>query len=118
MRRSLLRAALIGISGILLAAAAWLAITGCTPATAFGVAIAAFVLVFSFASSAGGTNPLMNRQPAPNWLTTDERFVDPETGKLVTVFHKPSTGRAALCLRPDPRRSMLLLRSYQILMVS
>lgn len=28
----------------------------------------------------------------PNWRATDERFVDPETGKLVTVWFDPETG--------------------------
>jgi len=36
--------------------------------------------------------PLKSRHPGPDWLPTDERFVDPESGKLVAVFYKPSTG--------------------------
>ena len=27
-----------------------------------------------------------------NWRATDERFVDPDTGKLVTVWFDPATG--------------------------
>ncbi len=30
--------------------------------------------------------------PGPGWQKTDERFVDPETGKLVTVYFHPATG--------------------------
>ncbi|MBV8118888.1 MAG: hypothetical protein JO081_02990 [Alphaproteobacteria bacterium] len=30
--------------------------------------------------------------PGPGWQRTDERFVDPETGKLVTVYVHPATG--------------------------
>ena len=30
--------------------------------------------------------------PGPDWQRTDERFVDPETGKLVTVYFHPPTG--------------------------
>jgi hypothetical protein len=30
--------------------------------------------------------------PGPDWQRTDERFVDPETGKLVTVYFHPATG--------------------------
>ncbi|HEX6742323.1 MAG TPA: hypothetical protein VF079_11090 [Sphingomicrobium sp.] len=34
-----------------------------------------------------------SRRPAGrNWRPTDERFVDPETGKLVTVWYDPATG--------------------------
>lgn len=34
-----------------------------------------------------GARPLDGR-----WQTTDERFVDPETGKLVTVWYDPESG--------------------------
>jgi hypothetical protein len=30
--------------------------------------------------------------PGPDWQRTDERFVDPETGKVVTVYFHPPTG--------------------------
>ena len=34
-----------------------------------------------------------SRRPlGPNWRATDERFVDPETGRLVTVWFDPATG--------------------------
>ena len=34
-----------------------------------------------------------NGKPAgPAWRATDEKFVDPETGKLVTVWLDPGTG--------------------------
>ena len=36
--------------------------------------------------------PLTARPPGPDWQMTDERFVDPETGKLVTVYFHPATG--------------------------
>jgi hypothetical protein len=28
----------------------------------------------------------------PHWRATDERFIDPQTGKLVTVWFDPQTG--------------------------
>jgi hypothetical protein len=31
-------------------------------------------------------------RPGPDWQATGERFVDPETGKMVTVYYKPLTG--------------------------
>lgn len=35
-----------------------------------------------------------SRRPAgANWRPTEERFVDPETGKLVTVWYDPGTGK-------------------------
>ena len=30
--------------------------------------------------------------PGLDWQRTDERFVDPETGKLVTVYYHPASG--------------------------
>jgi hypothetical protein len=36
--------------------------------------------------------PLAERSPGPDWTATDERFVDPETGKLVTVYYHPPSG--------------------------
>ena len=36
--------------------------------------------------------PLTDTRLGPEWVATDERFVDPETGKLVTVFYHPATG--------------------------
>jgi hypothetical protein len=35
---------------------------------------------------------LGSSRPGPDWQVTDERFVDPETGKLVTVYFHPATG--------------------------
>ena len=30
--------------------------------------------------------------PGPGWIATDERFVDPDSGRPVTVYYQPSTG--------------------------
>lgn len=35
---------------------------------------------------------LVRRPAGGDWRPTDERFVDPESGKLVTVWFEPSTG--------------------------
>ncbi len=31
-------------------------------------------------------------RPGPDWQATGERFVDPESGKLVAVYFHPTTG--------------------------
>jgi len=36
--------------------------------------------------------PLRTTMPGPGWRLGAERFVDPETGKIVQVWHKDSTG--------------------------
>jgi hypothetical protein len=33
-----------------------------------------------------------NRPLGSNWRPTDEKFVDPDTGKLLTVWFDPATG--------------------------
>jgi hypothetical protein len=35
---------------------------------------------------------LDSNRPGPEWVATHERFVDPETGRLVTVYYRASTG--------------------------
>jgi hypothetical protein len=35
---------------------------------------------------------LAARAPGPGWVATDERFVDPTTGRMVQVHIKPDTG--------------------------
>ena len=36
--------------------------------------------------------PLLRRTPGPGWVRTNERFVDPDTGKTVDVFYQPASG--------------------------
>ena len=38
----------------------------------------------------------------PEWVATGERFVDPETGKLVTVYYHPATGERRY-IAPPPK---------------
>ncbi|WP_353228689.1 hypothetical protein [Novosphingobium sp.] len=35
---------------------------------------------------------LLDRAPGAGWQATEERFIDPETGKTVTVFFNAATG--------------------------
>jgi hypothetical protein len=36
--------------------------------------------------------PLVDHRPGREWQATPERFVDPESGQVVTVFFNPATG--------------------------
>jgi hypothetical protein len=36
--------------------------------------------------------PILPDTPGFGWVGTDERFVDPETGKAVDVFYHPASG--------------------------
>jgi hypothetical protein len=91
MTRSGLRNALYAIGGLSVAGAVALALLGCGPA-ALGLAGWALVLIVGLLIERWRYKPLAERSPGPDWTATDERFVDPETGKLVTVYYHPSTG--------------------------
>ncbi|MBI1179922.1 MAG: hypothetical protein GC201_05140 [Alphaproteobacteria bacterium] len=45
---------------------------------------------------------LAGASPGPDWEATAERFVDPETGKLVQVYLKPRTGERTYVVIGDP----------------
>jgi hypothetical protein len=92
VRRSRLRVALFVLCGGLLAAAVSLAIAGCTLGLVLRVAAPGVILLFALLVECWRYKPLESRRPGPDWLATDERFVDPGSSKLVTVFYKPSTG--------------------------
>lgn len=53
----------------------------------WGVALIAAIVLERFRYK-----PIARKAPGPGWQRTDERFVDDETGKLVTVYVKPETG--------------------------
>ena len=38
---------------------------------------------------------IARKSPGPDWQRTSERFVDDETGKMVTVYVYPQTGERA-----------------------
>jgi hypothetical protein len=91
MTRSALRTALYALGGLSISGAAVLALLGCGPA-AIGLAGWALVLIVGLLIERWRYKPLAERSPGPDWTITDERFVDPETGKLVTVYYHPPTG--------------------------
>jgi hypothetical protein len=91
MTRSALRPALYALGAIAVAGAALLALLGCGPA-ATGLAVWALVLIVGLLIERWRYQPLAERSPGPDWTATDERFVDPETGKLVTVYYHPASG--------------------------
>jgi hypothetical protein len=36
--------------------------------------------------------PLLSAKPGAGWVRTEERFIDPHTGKMVDVFYQPASG--------------------------
>lgn len=92
MSRSVLRAALFVVCGILFAATGWSLIAGCTIGATLRLAVLGLVLLFALVVERWRYKPVTGRPPSPDWVATSERFVDPESGKLVTVFYQPATG--------------------------
>jgi len=44
---------------------------------------------------------LQDRRPGSGWMETDEKFIDPETKKRVTVFYNPASGERLYVAGPD-----------------
>jgi hypothetical protein len=44
--------------------------------------------------------PVETTPPGPGWMKTTEKFVDDETGTLVTVYIRPETGERSYVQRP------------------
>jgi hypothetical protein len=36
--------------------------------------------------------PLLREKPGAGWVRTEERFIDPYSGKMVDVFYQPTSG--------------------------
>jgi hypothetical protein len=86
-----MRAVLAVIGGVLAAAALALAVVRCFPPAAL-LALWAAVLLVGLLIERWRYKRLSTVPPGSDWQRTDERFVDPETGKLVTVYFQPTTG--------------------------
>jgi hypothetical protein len=86
------RAAVFALSGGLLTGAAVLASLGCTLGAILHLAVPGSILLLALLVERWRYKPLSSGRPGADWVPTDERFVDPESGRLVTVFYQPSTG--------------------------
>jgi hypothetical protein len=91
MMSAAVRGVLLLIAGLLLAGGGALAMLGAVPA-AVGLTAWGLILIVGLVIERWRYKPLAERSPGPDWTATDERFVDPETGKLVTVYYHPASG--------------------------
>jgi hypothetical protein len=69
-----------------------LVIAGLLVAGGVAMAILCVILLIGLLIERWRYKPLADRSPGPDWRATGERFVDPETGKLVTVYYHPASG--------------------------
>jgi hypothetical protein len=88
----LLRATLLVIGGVMLAAAALGALAGCRLAAVIPLALWGAILAGGVLVERWRYQLLSDNCPGHDWQATPERFVDPESGRLVTVFFNPATG--------------------------
>jgi hypothetical protein len=79
------------VGGLCAAAALALAVLRCFPPAGLLAGWAA-ILLLGLLIERWRYKKLTPAPPGPDWQRTDERFVDPETGKLVTVYFHPPTG--------------------------
>jgi len=79
------------IGGVFAVGALALAVLRCFPPAGL-LALWAAILVVGLLIERWRYKKLTPAPPGPDWQRTDERFVDPETGKLVTVYFHPATG--------------------------
>jgi hypothetical protein len=92
MSLGVLRAALLVVGLAMLAGAAALVGAGCGLGLALRLAIPGLVLSAAALFERWRYKRLAGSRPGPEWVATDERFVDPESGRLVTVYFRPATG--------------------------
>lgn len=92
MNRSVLRAGLFAVGSLLSLGAAALALAGCSFDVVLRPAVPGVLLLIALCIERWRYKPLSTRAPGAGWVATDERFVDPQTGRLVTVFYQPATG--------------------------
>ena len=88
------------LRGLIIAAGAAIAIVGgmllmLNMAAGIGPLICGLVLVIGTIFERVIYKPSASRAPGPDWVRTSERFVDPQTGKTVTVYTHPTTGERA-----------------------
>jgi hypothetical protein len=88
----LLRTVLTVIGLALVVGAAAFASAGCGLGVTLRLALPGLLLIGAALFERWRYKRLTGSRPGPGWVATDERFVDPESGKLVTVYYHPSTG--------------------------
>ena len=87
----MLRAVILAIGALMMLGGLLIAATGAAGPALWLFAVG-MLLVIGTVFERVFYKPLVNRAPGPGWTDTGERFVDPETGKMVKVLYNASTG--------------------------
>jgi hypothetical protein len=87
-----MRSALLGVELAMLAAGAVALLRAGCVGLGWQLAVLGVVLVAGVLVERWRYKRLGGTRPGSEWIATAERFVDPESGKLVTVYYRPATG--------------------------
>jgi hypothetical protein len=104
LSQSVLRAALFTLCGGLLAAAGLLTVIWCSLGVSLRLAVPGLLLLLGLVFERWRYKRIADRPPGRDWVPTDERFIDPESGKPVTVFYQPATGERRYVESGETRR--------------
>jgi hypothetical protein len=92
MSLGVLRALLLLIGLALLGGAAAFAYAGRGLGATLRLAVPGLLLIAAAVLERWRYKRVAGTRPGPDWVATGERFVDPESGKLVIVYYRPSSG--------------------------
>ena len=87
-----MRTVLFVIGALLLVGALLTALSGGPVVAMIWLGVAGLILTLGVAFEHGRYKANLYRRPGPDWVATDERFLDPTNGEMVTVFYQPATG--------------------------
>jgi hypothetical protein len=87
-----MRATVIAIGGVLLGAAALGFRCGAPLGAVLAPAGLGVLILLGTLAERITYKPLQDGAPGPDWQATDERFVDPDSGAVVTVYFHERTG--------------------------
>jgi hypothetical protein len=88
----MLRKVLLAIGTTLLTAAVFVLLLRGPGLAAAHLGFWGILLLVALIFERGRYKPASPGHPGPDWVATDERFVDPESGAEVTVFYHPKSG--------------------------
>lgn len=87
-----LRAMLVGVGTLALIFGAGALARGGPPPLVVGSLALGLMLTLGVIYERVRYKALASRRAGPGWQRTEERFIDPESGKRVTVYFRPSDG--------------------------
>jgi hypothetical protein len=88
----MLRAVLVVVGGVALVSALVAAICRAPFPLVMWLTVIGVVLTGGILFERERYKPAVPGHPGPGWVATNERFVDPQSGEIVTVYYQPSTG--------------------------